>query len=294
MFGGPNGDAQALQRRLAHQGLLIENEDKTLVPTGYAHLLLGKNPRDIHPQAGILATLHRSSGEELMDFNGPMVLGPERVITWMRDKLPDTIDRTGAQRKRVNDAFFEMTREGLANAILHRDYSIEGCKIQVVVEGDMVTSRSPGAPTKPITVGLIQSFLAPMISRKPRIHAVFSTMELAEERGLGLKSLRTKATEAGLPLPKFSFNDPYLDLTFYRTSKAATQALPEETLAQLGKSERKGWEWVVSKQTVTTVEYEAAIGVSNRTALNHLKKFTELGLTKRMGSGRSTKYEVAS
>ena len=78
----------------------------------------------------------------------------------------------------------------------------------------------------------------------------------------------------------------------YRTAAAATQALPEETLAQLSKSERKGWEWVVSKRTVTTSEYENAMGVSNRTALNHLKKFAELGLAKRSGTGPSTKYQV--
>jgi predicted HTH transcriptional regulator len=41
-------------------------------------------------------------------------------------------------------------------------------------------------------------------------------MELAEERGLGLKSMRTRATEAGLPLPKFSYHAPYLDLILYR------------------------------------------------------------------------------
>jgi len=197
-------------------------------------------------------------------------------------------------RKGVNDIFFELVREGIANAIVHRDYDISGGKIQIMVEEDTVTIRSPGAPVAPITIEQLQSFSAPMVSRNPRLHAVFSTMELAEERGLGLKSMRTKATEAGLPLPRFSFNEPYLDLTLYRTAEAATHSLPEETRAQLSKSERKGWEWVVSKQTVTSTEYENALGVSNRTALNHLNKFTILGLAKRVGSGTATEYEVVS
>ena len=286
-----NGDEE-FHRRLAHQGLLVMSDDGTLSPTRFAHLLFGEHPRDILAQSGILATHHGSDGEDPKDFDGPMVVGPEQVISWLRGKLPDTIDRSNAQRKRVNDAFYELVREGIVNALVHRDYDIPGSKIQLVIEGDTVTIRSPGAPVDPITIEQLQSFSAPMVSRNPRLHAVFSTMELAEERGFGLKSMRTKATEAGLPLPMFRFNDPYLDLILYRTAAAATQALPEKTLAQLSKSARKGWEWVVSNRTVTTSEYENAMGVSNRTALNHLKKFAELGLAKRSGSGPSTKYQV--
>lgn len=291
LFDG-QADAQALQRRLAHQGLLVENEEGLFVPTGYAHLLFGKNPRDVHPQAGILATLHRSNGEELEDFDGPMVLGPDQVIAWLRNKLPDEIDRTGAQRKSVNDAFYEMIREGLANAIVHRDYSIEGCKIQVVVEGDTITIRSPGAPVEPITLEQLQSFSARMISRNPRMHAVFSTMELSEERGLGLKSMGSKAGDAGLPLPKFSFNDPYLDLTIYRTGEAATQSLTKETLNQLSKSERKGWEWISGRASFTSREYMEAFDLKYRTAMNHINRFEELKLLAPEGEGRARRYLV--
>ena len=45
---------------------------------------------------------------------------------------------------------------------------------------------------------------------------------------------------------------------------------------------------------MTSTEYENALGVSNRTALNHLNKFTILGLAKRVGSGTATEYEVVS
>ena len=286
-----DGD-QEFHHRLAHQGLLVKADDGIFAPTRFAHLLFGKHPRDILPQAGILATIHGKEGEDVEDFDGPMVLGPNQVISWLRGKLPDAIDRSVAERKRVNDVFYELVREGIANALVHRDYDIVGSKIQLVVEGDTVTIRSPGALIAPISIDQLQSFSAPMISRNPRLHAVFSTMDLAEERGLGLRSMRTKATVAGLPLPTFRFSNPYLDLTLYRTTEAATLALPEAKLNQLSKSERKGWEWVVSKQTVRTSEYESAMGVSNRTALNHLKKYTELGLTRRSGSGPSTEYKV--
>ena len=294
LFKKGTGSDDEFHRRLSHQGLLVKTTDGIFAPTRFAHLLFGEHPRDILLQAGVMATIARGTGEELRDFDGPMVLGPSQVIAWLREKLPDAINRSNAQRTSINDAFYELVREGLANALVHRDYDIEGCKIQLVVTGDTVTIRSPGAPVAPITLEQLQSFTAPMVSRNPRLHAVFSTMELAEERGLGLKSMRSKATEAGLPLPKFSYTAPYLDLTLYRTTEAATQALPAEKLAQLNESERRGWEWVVTQQTVTSSEYESALGVSNRTALNHLQKLAELGLVSRRGSGRSTEYQVIS
>jgi ATP-dependent DNA helicase RecG len=288
---GTDGDEE-FHRRLAHQGLLVRTDNGPLAPTRFGHLLFGKHLRDILPQAGILATIHGKEGEDPKDFDGPMVMGPDQVISWLRGKLPDPIDRSNAERKRINDAFYELVREGIANALVHRDYEITGSKIQLIVENDTVTIRSPGAPVDPITIELLQSFSAPMVSRNPRLHAVFSTMELAEERGLGLKSMRTRATEAGLPLPKFSFNEPYLDLTLYRTAEAATEALPEETLAQLSKSERKGWEWLAVREIVTTAEYEKAMEVPRRTALNHLKSFVELGFLKKEGAGNATRYRI--
>lgn len=292
LFKDNTASEEEFHRRLAHQGLLSKTEDGSQAPTRFAHLLFGKHPRDVLAQAGILATIHRSGGEDPKDFDGPMVLSPGQVIEWLRDKIPDSIDRTGAERKRANDTFYELVREGIANAIVHRDYAITGSKIQLSVEGDTVTIRSPGAPVKPITVEQLQSFNAPMVSRNPRLHAVFSTMELAEERGLGLKSMRSKATEAGLPLPKFSFNEPYLNLKLYRTAQAATEAVPEKTLAKLSKAERKGWEWLAVREVVTTAEYQAAMDIPRRTALNHIKTFVENGFLNKQGTGSATKYRI--
>ena len=115
--------------------------------------------------------------------------------------------------------------------------------------GDTVTIRSPGTPPDPITIEQLQCFSAPMVSRNPRLHAVFSTMELAEERGLGLKSMRTTATEAGLPLPKFRFNEPYLDLVIYRTEEAVIGALAPEVQKQLSKDESERFKWVARRET---------------------------------------------
>ncbi len=284
---------EAFHRRLLRQGLL-EKVQGQLLPTGFATLLFGKQPRDASPEAGLLGTIHYPDGkEEIRNFDGPLVLVPGNVIQWLKDKLPNPIDRSAVQRKDANDKFFELVREGVVNALVHRDYDIKGAKCQLVVTPDLIVMKSPGRPVKPITVEQLQSFDAPMVSRNPMLHVVFSRMEMAEERGLGLKSMKARASELGLPLPKYGWEEPYLVLTLYRSAAAAGAALGQEMLENLSKSERAGWQWLATKEKTTSTEYATAMGVPNRTALNHLKRFTELHLLRKTGSGPATVYQVA-
>ena len=55
----------------------------------------------------------------MKDFDGPQVLVPRDAIQWLRDKLPNVIDRTDAQRSDKSDPLFELIREGIVNAIVH-------------------------------------------------------------------------------------------------------------------------------------------------------------------------------
>lgn len=282
----------AFNRRLVQQGLL-KQENGQSTPTGFGLLLFGREPRTVMPQAGLLGTIHFADGtEEPKDFDGPQVLAPEQALQWLRDKLPNPIDRSAARRRQANEALFELVREGVVNALVHRDYAIEGAKCQLVVTPDTITVKSPGRPVEPITLEQMQSFNAPMLSRNPVLHYVFARMELAEDRGLGLRSMKARAEAAGLPLPRFAWEAPYLVLTLYRSPAAAVRGLGVEVSEGLSKAERAGWEWLATKDTVTAAEYQAALNLPNRTAKNHLKKLTGLGLLKMAGAGRATRYMV--
>lgn len=283
-------EAAVFYRRLHQQGLLEVSKDKRQ-PTGFGTLLFGKHPRDSIAQAGLLATMHYEDGrEEVRDFDGPMVLVPEQVFQWLKDKLPNPIKRSGAQRVEVNEALFELVREGVVNALVHRDYGIKGAKCQLSVTPDAIVVKSPGGPIEPITLEQLQSFNAPMISRNPRLHAVFSKMELAEERGLGLKSMRSRAVEAELPLPRYTWEDPYLVLTLYRSPEAAAIDLSAGASSKLNQEEQKGWAFLASRTGTTQSEYARNLGITARTAQRHLTHFVELGLLRRVGAGPATEY----
>ena len=285
-------ETEPFYRRLVTQGLLRE-VDGRLVPTGFGLILFGCEPRSAMPQAGLLGTVHLADGrEEVRDFDGPAVFAPEEAIQWLKDKLPNPIDRTQTYRREANEAFFEVLREGIVNALVHRDYGIEGAKCQVIASSEKTVVMSPGLPVDPITMEQLQSFDAPMLSRNPALHFVFGKMKLAEERGLGLKSMRSRAAAAGLPLPEYSYKAPYVVLTLWREAKAAIPEARRGILAKLSEAERAGWDWLVARETVTTAEYQEAMGIPVRTARYQLKRLTELGLLRMVGAGRATRYEV--
>jgi ATP-dependent DNA helicase RecG len=159
------------------------------------------------------------------------------------------------ERKERVDLPFEMIREAVVNALVHRDYGLAGQKCQLVVDAHTIKVKSPGGPIPPITLDQLNAFSAPMKSRNPQLHYVFARMGMAEEQGFGLeKSLKRRAEELGLPLPGFVMEGDYLVLT--------------------------------------SAAYAKAMAIPARTAQNHLKRFVGLDMVRMYGSARSTRYEV--
>jgi ATP-dependent DNA helicase RecG len=279
-------------RLLRQQGLLKIEKDEQ-VPTGFGMLLFGKQPRNALRQAGLLASITYPNGEkERKEFDEPAVLIPGLVEKWLKDKLPNVFDRNQMQREERPALPFEMVREAVVNALIHRDYSVEGAKCQLAVDADTVIVRSPGGPIPPITLEQMQDFSAPMLSRNPSMHFVFARMGMAEEQGLGLNALRGRATELALPLPTFTWDAPYLVLTLYRSAAAAAKTLAKDTVKSMSSSEKRGWQWIATKETMTSTEYAEAMGLPYRTAMNHLRRFQDLGLLEKAGAGRATEYKV--
>lgn len=288
----PAVDSEEFARLLRQQGLVI-GDAAAATPTGFGFLLFGKDPRNALPQAGVLARAEMADGQSSREeFGQAMVLIPGLLEEWMHRVLPSTLDRSRMERREQVDLPFEMIREAVVNALIHRDYDIAGQKCQLVVNADIITIKSPGSPISPITLDQMRSFTAPMKSRNPVLHYVFARMGMAEEQGYGLTSLKKHAKNLGLPLPSYSMEGDSLVLTIYRSKAAATATLSQDVIETLSKSERAGWEWLVTREKATSSDYASAMALPKRTALNHLKRFTTLNLLQKTGSGPSTLYQV--
>lgn len=117
-------------------------------------------------------------------------------------------------------------------------------------------------------------------------------MELAEERGLGLKTLKDRAEQLQLPLPKYSFEDPYLVLTLFRSSESAMLAMSEGVVEKLNADEKSAWQFLSSKDSISSRDLMEQLGFDERKAQRVLKKLMEVDLARRVGKGPATRYEA--
>ena len=135
-------DSIGFFQRLERQGLLRRKGSK-LLPTGYGLLLFGKTPREMLHHAGLNVTIEFPDGShEIKNFDGPAILIPDLLEDWLRPKLPNIIDRSRMTRSERVALPFELLREGVINALVHRDYDLTGATCHLVVTPDTVTVQS--------------------------------------------------------------------------------------------------------------------------------------------------------
>lgn len=266
----------------------VVTEDGT--PTGIGLLLFGKNPQLKFPQAVVKAEYVRPDGEsELKDFEGPLVQMPLDIIDWVETRLGSffTIEKGERKTKSEIDPF----REAIINAVVHRDYDLEGAPIYLKIDQDKAVIKSPGAPTKPITIDQLNSFSAPSLSRNPKLMYIFNQLSLVEQRGKGMSVLQKVYDELKLPLPHYSFNDPYLEFTLFRTKDILESLIGDEKYNQLNEDEKAGLLHLYNVKSISKSEYARHFGIINKTAQRHLAKMKELGIISDNGENpNSPKY----
>ena len=289
--GFPGGiTSTAFINKLYRKGLLDKKKNE-FVPTGLGLILFGKTPEDYYPQMIFKATVKYPNGKmDVQDFGGPLVLIPDAIESWWKKTMPMSIDRSSASRKRVEEFPYEPVREAVTNALVHRDYDIVGATCHLYIADDGITIKSPGAPILPITIDQLKQFNAPTLSRNPYIFSVFAEIGFVERRGLGMETFSTIAQRFALPLPRYSFTNPYLVLVFSRTVEDIKKQYEKKGVSALNNKEMKGIVFIQGKKEVTKKEYAEYFKVSDKTAQRHLSKFSKLGIVKQDIKGPATVY----
>ena len=93
-----------------------------------------------------------------------------------------------------------MVREAIVNAIAHRDYSIRGEGIRLLMFSDRLEVYSPGRLPGHVTLANLKD---ERYSRNEAIVAVLSDMGYIERLGYGIDRMIAAMQEAGLPEPLF-------------------------------------------------------------------------------------------
>ncbi|MGH8572108.1 MAG: ATP-binding protein, partial [Gammaproteobacteria bacterium] len=171
---------------------------------------------------------------DVQRFDGPLVEGFEGVLALVqaRRRLEPITLSTG-QQIQIEDFPHLAVREALSNAVLHRDYNLDG-PVQVVHSPEAFEVTSPG----PLVAGVTNSNILTHES-KPRNAALAKAgrmLGMAEEVGAGVDRMYRELLSSGKDIPAIDADFDRVRVTFVgRTRSARIPAY----VAQLPKAERE-------------------------------------------------------
>lgn len=171
-------------------------------------------------------------------------------------------------------------REAVANALVHRDWSISNARIQISMMDDRVEITSPGGLPEDMTETLyFQEFYS--VPRNPQIAYVFLRLGYIERFGTGIRRIME------------SYQKEIIKPSFRITEKTITVSLPVTgQLHTLSSDEQKIYQFLKQNRFSSRKEIEEFCGFSRSKTtglLNHLISSHILGKT---GNSRATQYFI--
>ena len=142
-------------------------------------------------------------------------------------------------------------RELIINAIIHRDYSLQGKDIKVAIFDDMLEITSPGVI--PATIDLTNLTSGQSEIKNRTLAPIFKELKLIEQWGTGFKKLSDELQE--YPEIELKFNEPGLGFQVQFIKKDYTA--PSEV--QVGTKSALSWHQVSTKLALSREEVEKVL-----------------------------------
>jgi predicted HTH transcriptional regulator len=196
-------------------------------------VLLARDPSAVFPQCRILADAYRSiepdgDPRDHEDIRAPMPLAVERAMAFVDRNTRHPMRIVGLNRIRMDEYPMEALREGMVNAVAHRQYEDGGRKIMLEVFADRVVFSSPGLPPKPITLASLRKGKYRPCSRNPVLAQGLSYFHRIEERGSGFRRMADQMLNHGLDQPIIGTDTGYFSSKSRSRSKPSTRQRARE------------------------------------------------------------------
>jgi ATP-dependent DNA helicase RecG len=205
---------------------------------------------------------------------------------------------------------FEALREAIANAIIHRDYSMRGTSLMVKVYDDRVEIINPGVfpGAKKSDFGKIS------IRRNERIADIFFRMDKVERAGTGIRRMKEAMAAAGLPSPRLSqtgfytiiFKRPVSEVLGEKLGDRLGKKLGEKAVERsvkkdgekvgekLTKNRQRIIDYMLQNKSISAKELAELVGISQRKMEKNISWLKEKGLIKRIGPDKGGYWEIVN
>ena len=296
----------AIMNHLREKGLVRQDASGLVFKAMASGLLfLGKNPSSIFPQCKVLADAYvgvevdsNPKDQATLSESAPGIV--QKVVDFVMRNTRHPIRVMGIQRVRLDEYPTEVIREGIVNALAHRDYEDSARPIYVKVFSDRTEILSPGKLMRPLTISkLVKGGYEPC-SRNPILAQYLAHFGLMEQRGSGILRMRQTMLNHGLEAPEYSYRDGYFtvrlngpgsDLFRLKVPLEGNAGVTVGVEERLPERQRQIAEWLAKGETITNRVCQERLKISKVTAMNDLKSLVSAGLAEKVGMGRSARYQ---
>jgi ATP-dependent DNA helicase RecG len=206
-----------------------------IYPTNAGLLLFGHTPDEFLTQAEVVLTYYQDSSG-IRRYNDRRIvtgsLAEQIEKSWEILKLWTPISARIEGVHRIDEPALplEALREAIVNALVHRDYSLEGTAVRVFYYPDRVEIYNPGLLVPGLTLDQLQRGEAPSNPRNPVITTVLRDLPggFMERVGSGVRFMINQMRDMGLGDPQFkeqgefiaSFRRKPLNPSLYQRSQS--------------------------------------------------------------------------
>jgi ATP-dependent DNA helicase RecG len=260
--------------------------------TQAADVAFAKMPARRHPQCRIRVLRYESDkgGDTYLDdrwFDGPLVRAFDSAFEAVSGnvRVHSYFPAASARREDRPQYAIEALREGLVNAIAHRDYSSFSGGVTVSIYPSRIEIWNSGRlPSELVTADLRK--VHPSIPTNPDISHVLYLRRLMERVGRGTQKIIAASKELGALAPRWVDRPSGVTLTLFAASSNATIPL------ELNGRQRELLRHLTPGDSIQPQDYAATVAdqVSDRQARRDLSLLEEAGLLERRGAARATYY----
>ncbi|HEY84165.1 MAG TPA: transcriptional regulator [Chloroflexi bacterium] len=285
----------SLEEALLRRGCLkLDNGE--LRPTNVGLLLFASDPQRYFPQAEI--TVARYTGLQMSDafvradIRGTLPEQVRRAEAFVLENIGLDVRMDGLQRSEATLYPRSAVREVIVNALAHRDYSIRGDNIRLLLFANRLECYSPGRLPGHVTV---DNIVRERFSRNAAMVQVLFDMGFIERLGYGIDRIIRSLAEQGLPAPELAETAAGFRVTLYSNPQNAhlQDRASLRRWLKMGLNERqiKALAFLADKGRITNADYQSLCpAVSQETLRRDLSDLVNRNLLLRIGEKRATFY----
>lgn len=220
------------------------------------------------------------------EYSGSLIILLNEGIGFIKRNMKMLWKKTPDSRIEMPDFCERSVFEALVNALIHRDYLINGSEVHVDIFDDRLVIYSPGGMPDGTQIQERDIDDIPSTRRNPILADIFSRLGYMERQGSGLSKIRTAYENAanykeGME-PTFRSNRVEFTVKLPNLNyKASNNKALNEALSG---NQKLLLDILRSNSAITQKEIIVKTSLSRSTVQRVMKELTEMGRLKRVGS----------